>query len=227
MRILPTPLSPAAVIEIEPHEDARGMFARTHCAEAFAAQGLPAGFVQSSLSFSPRRHTLRGLHYQAAPHAEAKLVRCTRGAAWDVLLDLRPTASTFLRWHAVELTADNRRSVYIPAGFGHGFLTLQDDTELLYQMTEFHEPEAARGLRWNDPAFGIPWPCAAPILSVRDASYPDFAAWPMFAPYLDVGAGRAAPPAAHAAPAGSAYPSPWPPRRSGAAAPPPRVPAAP
>ena len=192
MRILPTPLPPAAVIEVEPHEDSRGLFARTHCAELFAAHGLPVGFVQSSLSFSPRRHTLRGLHYQGAPHAEAKLVRCTRGAAWDVVLDLRPTAGSFLRWHAVELTADNRRSVYVPAGFAHGFLTLQDDTELLYQMTEFHTPEAACGVRWDDAAFAIPWPCAAPIMSVRDATYADFAAWPAFAPYLGVNAGRRA-----------------------------------
>ena len=191
MRIVPTALSPAAVIDVTPFTDPRGQFARIFCATEFAAHGLQTGFVQSSLSYNPARHTLRGLHYQAAPYAEAKLVRCIRGAAWDVLLDLRPASPTHACWYAALLTADNRRSLYIPPGFAHGFLTLEDDTELLYQMTEPYRPEAAAGVRWNDPAFAVPWPCADPHLSERDAAYPDY-----------LSAGNASPPAGNAPPQG-------------------------
>ena len=175
MIITETPLSPACLIEVEPVHDDRGFFARTYCAEAFMARGLPGVFVQSSLSFNRRRGTLRGLHYQAEPHAEGKLVRCTRGAAFDVIADLRPDSPTRFRWFATDLTAAGARSVYVPPGFAHGFQTLCDDTELSYHMTVAYHPEAARGVRWDDPVLGIRWPLPSPILSARDAAWPDLA----------------------------------------------------
>jgi len=170
----PTPLAGALLVEMEPRKDPRGWFARTWCAREFGAQGLDARLVQCSASFNARRGTLRGLHWQAAPHAEAKLVRCTRGAIWDVIVDLRAGAATYTRHFAVELTQENGRALFIPEGFAHGFVTLADDTEVFYQMTEYYEPAAARGARWNDPAFGIPWPVTTPILHERDTRYPDF-----------------------------------------------------
>jgi dTDP-4-dehydrorhamnose 3,5-epimerase len=173
MVITETPLRPACIIEIEPVRDDRGFFARTFCARTFAAHGLPVGFVQSSLSFNRRRGTLRGLHYQADPCAEGKLVRCTRGAAFDVIVDLRPGSPTRCRWFATELTGANARAIYVPPGFAHGFQTLADATELSYQMTVEYSPELARGVRWDDPALAIAWPLPAPILSQRDASWPD------------------------------------------------------
>lgn len=174
MIITETPLKPACLIDIEPAHDGRGFFARTFCADEFARRGLPAGFVQASLSFNHRRGTLRGLHYQAEPCPEGKLVRCTRGAIFDVMVDLRRTSPTHCRWFAVELTAENARAVYIPPGFAHGFQTLCDDTEVFYQMTAEYRPELARGVRWNDPAFAIGWPLPEPILSPRDAAFADF-----------------------------------------------------
>lgn len=174
MRFTPSELLHTVIVDIEEHVDARGLFARTFCEEEFARAGLPTRFVQSSLSFNARRGTLRGLHYQAAPKAEGKLVRCTRGAVHDVVVDLRSSSPTFLRWISVELTAENRRALYVPPGCAHGFQTLQDDSELLYLMTEFYAPEAARGVRWNDPRLGIAWPIDNPTLSNRDATYPDF-----------------------------------------------------
>ena len=136
--------------------------------------GLIGEFIQCSASFNARRGTLRGMHYQRAPHAETKLVRCTRGAVFDVLLDLRPASATFRRWQAAELSADNGVAVYIPAGVAHGFQSLADASEVFYQIAERYMPEASAGVRWDDPAFGIDWPIRAPILSDRDAGYGDF-----------------------------------------------------
>lgn len=155
--------------------DERGFFTRLWCAEEFREHGLDSGLAQVSLSFNAKKGTLRGMHYQAAPHEEVKLVRCTRGAIYDVILDLRPSSPTFRRWISEELSAESRRMVYIPKGFAHGFQTLREDTEVVYQISEFYRPENARGVRWNDPAFGIQWPDPRPILSRRDEGYEDFA----------------------------------------------------
>jgi len=163
----------AYVIELERLEDERGFFARTFCRREFAARGLNPALVQCSVSYSPRKGTLRGLHYQAPPHEEAKLVRCTRGAIWDVAVDLRPDSPTYGKHAGVELTAENRKQLYVPEGCAHGFLTLTDDTEVAYQMSQFYEPTAARGVRWNDPALSIPWPGEVVVINERDASYPD------------------------------------------------------
>jgi dTDP-4-dehydrorhamnose 3,5-epimerase len=169
-----TELPGVLVIELEPKSDHRGFFARTWCRREFAERGLNAALAQCSLSFNPRRGTLRGMHYQAPPHAEAKLVRCTRGAIWDVALDLRPESPTFLGHVGVELTADNRDMLYIPEGVAHGFQTLEDASEVDYQMSACHAPQAARGVRYDDPAFGITWPIDDPIMLERDRTYPDF-----------------------------------------------------
>jgi len=174
MRFLETPLAGARVIEIVPHADARGFFARTFCRDELVAAGLPGDFMQASVSYNLRRGTLRGMHFQAAPHEEPKLVRCTRGAIHDVIVDLRPTSATHCRWFGVELSAENRRTLYVPPGLAHGFQTLVDDTEILYQMAEPYVPALARGVRWNDPAFAIAWPIADPFMSERDAAYPDY-----------------------------------------------------
>ncbi len=160
------------IVEPERFADERGFFARTWCQDEFAAHGLNPRLVQCNISFNEKKGTLRGMHYQIAPHAEAKLVRCTMGAIYDVALDLRPDSPTFRQWIAVELTAENRRALYIPEGFGHGFQTLVDDTEVLYQMSEFFSPEAARGVRWDDPAFGIMWPGDDRNISDRDRRWP-------------------------------------------------------
>jgi dTDP-4-dehydrorhamnose 3,5-epimerase len=170
----PVSLAGAWLVALEPHEDERGFFARVWCAREFADHGLDARLVQASMSLTLRRGTLRGMHWQAAPHEEVKLVRCVRGAIHDVILDLRPGSPTYLQHVSAELTAANRLALYIPRGFAHGFQTLEDDTEVFYQMSDFYEPAAARGARWNDPAFGIAWPVTAPILHPRDAGYPDF-----------------------------------------------------
>ncbi|HET7233283.1 MAG TPA: dTDP-4-dehydrorhamnose 3,5-epimerase [Longimicrobium sp.] len=171
-----TPLAGAWVLEQDRREDERGYFARTWCANELAAHGLNAALAQCSVSFNARAGTLRGMHYQAAPHAEAKVVRCTRGAIHDVIVDLRPESPTFRRWYAAELSEENGAALYVPEGFAHGFQTLVDATEVLYMISEFYAPESGRGVRWNDPAFGIEWPHADPrILAPRDAGYPDFA----------------------------------------------------
>jgi dTDP-4-dehydrorhamnose 3,5-epimerase len=162
------------VIDIEAHHDRRGFFARTWADDEFAAHGLETRVVQCSLSFNQSRGTLRGMHYQRAPWQETKLVRCTRGRLYDVALDLRRGSPTFLKWFAIELTSDDRRAIYIPEGFAHGFQTLEDETEVVYQISQCYEPAAAEGVRWNDPAFAIEWPIADPILSDRDATFPDF-----------------------------------------------------
>lgn len=171
---LSTKLPGVFVVEAETKADQRGLFARTYCREEFAAQGLCVDWVQCNVSFNTRIGTLRGMHWQAAPNEEMKLVRCTAGAAFDVIADLRPDSPTYRKWIAVEITAANRRAVYIPAGCAHGFQTLADDTELFYQMSAFYVPEAARGARWNDPALGIEWPaCENRVISERDCSFPD------------------------------------------------------
>jgi dTDP-4-dehydrorhamnose 3,5-epimerase len=172
MIFLPTKLQGAYHVEIEPHADQRGFFARVWCPREFEAHGLNPRLAQCSVSFNSRKGTLRGMHYQAAPHEEAKLVRCTRGSLYDVIIDLRPGSPTFRQWVGVELTAENRRMLYVPEGFAHGFQTLANDTEVFYQISEFHHPESAQGVRWNDPAFAIAWPLPYPFLSQRDGSYP-------------------------------------------------------
>ncbi|MEA2391975.1 MAG: dTDP-4-dehydrorhamnose 3,5-epimerase [Solirubrobacteraceae bacterium] len=177
MRFAETPLTGAFVVEIEPHADERGVFARTFDEAAFAERGLVARFPEHSTSFNARAGVTRGMHYAAAPHEEVKLVRCTRGAVHDVLVDLRPDSPTFRAWHAEELTAENRRALYVPRGLAHGFQALEDGSEVLYLIDSPYEASAARGVRWDDPAFGIDWPVAPErILSERDRTWPDFAA---------------------------------------------------
>jgi dTDP-4-dehydrorhamnose 3,5-epimerase len=173
MVFLETPLRGAYVIELEKHEDERGFFARSWCTEEFSSKGLDSRLVQCSVSFNKKKGTLRGLHYQLPPHAETKLVRCIRGALYDVIVDLRVESPTFLQWFGVELTAQNYRMVYIPKRFAHGFQTLEDGTEVFYQMSEFYAPQAARGLRWNDPRLGIVWPEADRTISQKDLTYAD------------------------------------------------------
>lgn len=176
MRFIQTPLPGAWVIELEELGDGRGWFARTFDSEEFRARGLNPQVVQCNASFNAKRDTLRGMHYQAEPHGESKLVRCVRGAIFDVGVDLRHDSPTYCRWHGVELSGENRRAYYIPAGLAHGFQTLTDGCEVTYQMGHHYVPEAARGVRWDDPAFGIAWPHVQEerIISERDRSYPDF-----------------------------------------------------
>lgn len=174
MKLVRLGLSGAFLVELEPQADERGFFARTFCAREFAAAGLEPRLVQTSLSWNPRRGTLRGLHWQAAPHAEAKLVRCVRGRIYDVALDLRPESHIFRQHLAVELSADEGNAIYLPPGVAHGFLTLEDDCEVHYAMSVPHAPAAARGARYDDPAFGIVWPEEIRVISERDRSWPDF-----------------------------------------------------
>ena len=169
-----TPLPGAFVIELEKRMDERGFFARTFCVDEFKTHGLNPNLVQCSAAFNLRRGTLRGFHWQAPPKAEDKVVRVTRGAIHDVIVDLRPNSRTYLRHVAVELTADNGRMLYIPKGFAHGLQTLADSTEVFYQMSEFFAPECSRGARWNDPAFGVEWPLPNPIMNERDRNWDDF-----------------------------------------------------
>jgi dTDP-4-dehydrorhamnose 3,5-epimerase len=166
------PLLGAYVVELEQLTDERGFFARTYCAEQFAARGLGPELRQCSVSYNARKGTLRGLHYQGAPHEEHKLVRCTAGAVFDVIVDIRTSSPTYRHWFAAELTADNRRSLFIPAGIAHGFVTLTDHAEVYYMISVAHAPEVSRGFRWNDPAFAIEWPVAPAVISSRDANYP-------------------------------------------------------
>lgn len=178
MIFVDTPIDGAQVIEPELLADERGAFARTFCAEEFAARGLDARVSQCNTSFNDAAGTLRGLHYQAAPYGEAKLVRCTRGAIYDVAVDLRPDSSSFRTWFAIELNEENRKAFFIPSGCAHGFQSLRDASEVLYQMSVPYVPDAGRGVRWDDPAFGIEWPSPPGprrTLSERDATYPDFA----------------------------------------------------
>jgi dTDP-4-dehydrorhamnose 3,5-epimerase len=178
VKLVETPLPGAYVVELEPLGDERGWFARTFDAAAFEQLGLDARVSQCNASFNARAGTLRGLHFQAEPHGEAKLVRCTRGAVYDVIVDLRPDSPAFRRWFGVELRAGGTASLFVPAGLAHGFQTLEDASEVHYQMSYHYVPEAARGVRWDDPAFGIEWPeppASGRVISERDAGYPDFA----------------------------------------------------
>jgi len=174
MRFEPLAMAGAALLRIEPHADSRGFFARTYCAREFAAAGLPPAAVQISVSYNERAGTVRGMHFQWPPSQEAKLVRCIRGKLHDVLLDLRPKSATYLQNVAVKLDEDNHDAVFIPSGIAHGFQTLCDRTEVLYQMTDYFAPELAAGVRWNDPAFAIQWPLPQSDISERDAHCPDF-----------------------------------------------------
>lgn len=173
MRFVPTDLPGAWLLEQERHADLRGYFARTWCARELAEHGLETRLSQCSVSFNHRRGTLRGLHYQAPPRAEVKIVRCTRGALFDVAVDLRPDSPGFRRWVGVELTPENGRALYIPAGFGHGFLTLADATEVLYEISEEYSPAHARGVRYDDPLLGIAWPAPVEVIAPRDRDYQD------------------------------------------------------
>ena len=173
MRFEPTAVAGVLLVEPERHQDERGFFARTWCADELAAAGLDPRLAQTSVAFNHVRGTLRGLHYQVPPHAEAKLVRCTSGALFDVAVDLRPDSPTFRRWVGVELTPESGRALYIPAGCAHGCQTLADRTEVLYHISAAHHPASARGVRWDDAAFGIAWPLPVAVIAARDRDYPD------------------------------------------------------
>ena len=168
-----TPLPGAFVVEVDPRQDERGLVARTFDVDAFAERGLEFQPVQASTSYNERRGTLRGMHFQAAPHEESKLVRCTRGAVFDAIVDLRRDSPSYCSWHGVELSAENRRALFVPKGFAHGFQTLEDGCELLYMMDVRYAAEAARGVRFDDPAFGIEWPLEELVISERDRSWED------------------------------------------------------
>ncbi len=174
MRFSPTGLVDAYVVEPEKREDDRGFFARTWCQKEFSDRGLDAHLVQCNISFNTHKGTLRGMHFQLPPYAETKLVRCTQGALYDVIVDLRSHSATFRQWTAVELTAENCKALYVPQGFAHGFQTLADRTEVFYQMSEFYQPGYARGFRWNDPMFSIDWPAPMGVISERDRTYDDY-----------------------------------------------------
>jgi dTDP-4-dehydrorhamnose 3,5-epimerase len=169
-----TKLSGAYVIEPERHTDERGFFARVWCQHEWAARRLNPRLVQCNVSFNTQRGTLRGMHWQSAPHAEAKLVRCTMGAIYDVIIDLRPDSATYKQYYALILTPEDRTMFYVPEGCAHGFLTLLDNTEVFYQMSEFYHPESQTGVRWNDPAFGVHWIDKVRVISPRDMQYLDF-----------------------------------------------------
>jgi len=172
MKFTETKLKGAFIVEPERLEDERGFFARTWCLEEFKTQGLNRNLAQCSISFNKKMGTLRGMHYQIQPYAESKLVRCTMGALYDVILDLRPDSATFKQWVAVELNAENRKMLYVPEGMAHGFQTLLDNTEVFYQISELYHPESARGFRWNDPAFNIQWLFPVTEVSPKDSAYP-------------------------------------------------------
>ena len=175
MRFTETKLKGAYIIEPEPIQDERGFFARSWCQKEFTERGLNSNLVQCNISFNLKKGTLRGMHYQAKPHEEAKLVRCTMGAIYDVIIDIRPESPTFKQWVAVYLRTENRKMLYIPEGFAHGFQTLEDNTEVFYQMSEFYHPESAKGIPWDDCTFQIVWPeIGKRIISDKDLNYPGF-----------------------------------------------------
>lgn len=174
MIFTPTPLAGAYLIDLEKRGDDRGFFARMFCAKEFANQGLESNFVQMNNSLTAKAGTLRGLHYQLTPNAEVKVVRCVRGSLWDAIVDLRPDSPTFLKWFAAELSAENRTMMYVPRGFAHAILTLTDDVEAVYMVSNEYAPEHERGLRWDDPAIGVEWPISPTELSAKDAAWPDF-----------------------------------------------------
>jgi dTDP-4-dehydrorhamnose 3,5-epimerase len=169
-----TKLKGAYIIDLEKHEDDRGFFARTFCRNELTANGLIADVAQANMSLSKTRGTVRGMHYQKAPYEETKLVRCTRGALYDVIIDLRPDSLTYSQWIGVELSADNYRMLFVPKNFAHGFITLADDTEATYLVSQFYAPGSELGIRWNDPRFGIQWPIAVQVISEKDENWPDF-----------------------------------------------------
>ena len=169
-----TQLEDAWLIDIEPREDERGFFARIWCRQELAAQGLDTEIAQESLSFNRHRGTVRGLHFQRPPHEETKIVRCTRGGIFDVIVDLRPRSPSYLRWQGFELMAENRKALYVPKGFAHGFQTLADNAEIVYQISEFYAPNSEAGHRYDDAAFGIAWPLPVTVISERDLSWPAF-----------------------------------------------------
>jgi dTDP-4-dehydrorhamnose 3,5-epimerase len=167
-----SPLAGAYIVDMSRHEDERGFFARSYCADEFAAHGFGSNMRQCSVSYNETRGTLRGMHFQAAPHDEEKLVRCTAGAIFDVIVDVRLRSPTQRRWFGAELSAANRRSLFIPKGFAHGFISLADASEVFYMISEPYVPVFSRGIRWNDPALGIEWPLTPTVMSARDAAYP-------------------------------------------------------
>ena len=175
MTFIETKLKGAFIIELEKLEDERGFFARSFCEHEFKNQGLNTKYVQSSISFNKKSGTIRGMHFQVAPYSEIKMIRCVRGAILDVIIDIREKSDTFKKWVFVELTQENRKTLYIPDGFAHGFLTLVDDTEVLYQMSEFYKSEASSGIKYNDPLFNIEWPLnQEPIISEKDRKWPNY-----------------------------------------------------
>ena len=174
MKFSPTEVAGVLLVEIEPHADARGLFARLQCPDEFAAAGAGFAPAQTSLSRNPKAGTLRGMHWQPDPHGERKLVRAVRGRMFDVAVDLRPASPTYRKWAGTELSADNARALFIPEGVAHGFLTLEPDTDVLYQISPKFEPGHEAGARWNDPAFAIDWPVQPALISERDATYPDW-----------------------------------------------------
>jgi dTDP-4-dehydrorhamnose 3,5-epimerase len=173
MRFVRTKIPGCTIVEVEPHEDERGSFARTWCRDEFEHAGLPSRLVQCSMSRNRKRGTIRGMHLQLPPSREGKLVRCTRGAIFDVVVDVRSTSPRYLGNVSVELTADNGRAIFIPPGCAHGFQTLEEDTDVFYQMTDVYAPDLGAGLRWDDPALAIDWPIDTPIINDRDRTYPD------------------------------------------------------
>ncbi|WP_427912461.1 dTDP-4-dehydrorhamnose 3,5-epimerase [Ramlibacter sp. MMS24-I3-19] len=176
MIFVPTELPGAMLVDVEPRADARGWFARTYCEREFAAHGLPTRMVQSNVSVTHRAGTLRGMHWQAAPHQEDKLVRCVRGAVWDAIVDIRPGSATFCRWLGVALGEATGRALLVPKGFAHGFISLTDEAVVVYQVSEFHAPQAERGARHDDPAFGIAWPRPVAVIADKDRAWPEFIA---------------------------------------------------
>ena len=174
MKFTPTTLRDAWLIELEPVVDSRGYFARTFCIDEFAAKGLETNYAQHSVSFSARKGTVRGMHYQREPHGEVKLVRCIKGIVWDVIIDIRPGSPTYRRWQGFELSSANRNQLYVPKGFAHGFQTLSDDVEINYLISERYSPESSCGIRHDDPTFEIHWPLPVTEISSKDLSWPDF-----------------------------------------------------
>ena len=174
MKFTETKLSGAFIIELEPFVDLRGSFARTFCANEFAAHGLNTNMPQSNLSISGPKYTLRGMHYQVDGAEEAKLLRCQKGAILDTIIDIRKDSETYCQWIQVELTDKNNTMLYVPEGFAHGFITLEENCEVFYQVSEFYTPGKEKGIRWNDPLFNISWPTDAPVLSEKDANHPNF-----------------------------------------------------
>ncbi len=174
MKFTETALADAFVIELEPMQDSRGFFARGWCSREFEQHGLAANIVQANVSFNHSAGTLRGMHYQVAPYEETKIVRCTSGALYDVIVDLRPDSATFGQWYGVELSAENRKMLYVPHGFAHGYQTLADSTEAFYQVSEFYAPGAEQGIRYDDTRFAIEWPLAVQVISEKDASWADY-----------------------------------------------------